>query len=68
MGCSIRRALVLSLLVLAPALVAQPAPRRPRGIYALVNITEQTNIQTQANPCIRRGVWKPISSVCTKIC
>jgi uncharacterized protein (TIGR03437 family) len=52
MGCSVRHAVVLSFLLLAPALVAQPAPRRPRGIYALVNITEQTNIQTHANPGI----------------
>jgi hypothetical protein len=52
MGCSVRHALALSLLVLAPALVAQPTPRRPRGIYAVVNVTDNINQQTKANPSI----------------
>ena len=64
MGCPVRHALVLSFLVLAPALVAQvggsvgnqqpipPAPRRPRGIYAVVNIAENINQQQKANPSI----------------
>src|ERR1700676_4305656 len=52
MGCSVRHALVLSFLALAPALVAQPAPRRARGIYAVVNIEENVNQQKKANPSI----------------
>jgi hypothetical protein len=54
MGCSRKRALVLSFLVLAAALLmqGQPAPRRPRGIYAVVSIMEQINIQKLANPSI----------------
>lgn len=42
---------VVSLLLLAQVLVAQ-GPRRPRGIYAVVNIQEQINVQTAANPSI----------------
>jgi len=40
--------------VLAPALVlqAQQAPRRPRGIYAVVNIEDNINQQRKANPAI----------------
>ena len=38
------------LAALAPVLVAQPAPRRPRGIYAVVNITDNINQQRRANP------------------
>jgi hypothetical protein len=52
MSCSARYALVLSFLVLAPALVAQPAPRRPRGIYAVVNVEGNVNQQQKANPSI----------------
>jgi len=52
MGCSVRCALALSFLVLAPALVAQPAPRRPRGIYAVVNVEQTVNQQQKANPSI----------------
>lgn len=57
MGCSVRRVLVLSFLVLAPSLVAQvqplqPAPRRPRGIYAKVNISSYITQQRKANPSI----------------
>jgi uncharacterized protein (TIGR03437 family) len=39
---------------LAPALVAQgqPVPRRPRGIYAKVNIASTINQQQKANPSI----------------
>ena len=50
MGCSVRHALVLSFLVLAPALVAQPAPRKPRGVYAKVNISNYISQQRNANP------------------
>jgi hypothetical protein len=52
MACSVRLALVLSLLVLAPALVGQPTPRRPRGIYAVVNVQEQAAAEMNANPSI----------------
>ena len=54
MGCSLRHALVLSLFELATALMAlaQPSPRRPRGIYAKVNISESIVQQQQANPSI----------------
>ena len=52
MGCSGRRALVLSFLALAPAVLAQPATRRPRGIYAGVNIQENLQKQQAANPPI----------------
>jgi len=54
MGCSLRHALVLSFLELATAFMAlaQPAPRRPRGIYAKVNISESIVQQQQANPSI----------------
>lgn len=45
MGCSVRRALALGCLALAPALIAQ-SPRRPRGIYAVVNVEDGIN----ANP------------------
>jgi hypothetical protein len=37
---------------LAPALGAQPAPRRPRGIYAVVNVTDNINQQKTGNPSI----------------
>jgi hypothetical protein len=37
---------------LIPALVAQPAPRRPRGNYALVSIKENIKIQQKKNPSI----------------
>ena len=37
---------------LATALVAQPVPRRPRGIYAKVNIASEINRQQKANPSI----------------
>src|ERR1017187_3922810 len=40
MGCSVRHAIVLGFLVLEPALMAQ-TPRRPRGIYAKVNIASE---------------------------
>ncbi|MGO9262578.1 MAG: hypothetical protein ACLQU1_40800, partial [Bryobacteraceae bacterium] len=54
MGYSARYALGLSFLVLAPALVAQgpTAPRRPRGIYAVVNVEDGINQQQKANPSI----------------
>jgi hypothetical protein len=44
--------LVLCFLILAPAFLAegQTSPRRPRGIYALVNIAENINQQRKANP------------------
>src|ERR1700693_2845836 len=53
-GCPVKRALVLSLLVSVPVWLAQgqTTPRRPRGIYAVVNIMEQINVQQKANPSI----------------
>jgi hypothetical protein len=48
---SLRLLVALGLLTLAPAM-AQQSPRRPRGIYALVNIMENINVQRQANPSI----------------
>ena len=52
MGCSVRLALVLSFLVLAPPLVAQPAPRRPQGIYAGVNVEENIKKEQAANASV----------------
>ena len=52
MGRSVSHVLVLVFLVLAPALVAQPGPRRPRGIYAGVNIEENIKKEQAANPSI----------------
>jgi hypothetical protein len=52
MGCCGRRALVLIFLVLTPPLSAQQAPRRPRGIYAVVNIEENIKKEQAANPSI----------------
>lgn len=51
MGASVN-ALAVSLLLLVPALDAQ---RRPRGIYAVVNVAEQIDVQTTANPSITRA-------------
>jgi uncharacterized protein (TIGR03437 family) len=52
MGRSLKYSLALGFLVLAPALVAQgqTSPRRPRGIYAVVNVTDNINQQLKANP------------------
>jgi hypothetical protein len=52
MGCCVRRALVLSFLMLTLPVVAQQAPRRPRGIYAGVNIEENIKKEQVANPSI----------------
>jgi hypothetical protein len=53
MKCSISYiASAVFLAGLVPALVAQPAPRRPPGIYALVNIKENISSQQKANPSI----------------
>ena len=48
------RVLATGLFLLPPALLAQtePAPRAPRGIYALVNIEENITNQENANPSI----------------
>jgi len=48
MSWSVRHALLVCFLVLAPAL----AQRRPRGIYAVVNVTEQIANAANANPSI----------------
>jgi hypothetical protein len=47
----VRQGLLLGLLV-APVLVAQVQPRRPRGIYTKVNITDHITAEQQANPSI----------------
>jgi hypothetical protein len=43
------RTLALSFLMLAPALVAQ-TPRRPRGIYAVVNVEDVINLNPSLTP------------------
>jgi hypothetical protein len=43
---------VLVLVLMASALVAQTTPRRPRGIYAVVNVEDNINQQQKANPSI----------------
>lgn len=52
MNRSVTHFLVLTLLVLTPALVAQSVPRRPRGIYAVVNVEDAINEQQKANSSI----------------
>ena len=52
MGCTVKHALVLGFLMLAPALIAQPVPRRPRGVYAKVNMASVITQQQKANPSI----------------
>ena len=52
MGCWSRSGLVLSLLALASPLMAQPATRRPQGIYAVVYIEENIKKEQAANPSI----------------
>ena len=49
---ALKHSLALTSLLLASALVAlaQTSPRRPRGIYAVVNLTENINQQQKANP------------------
>jgi hypothetical protein len=49
---AVRDALILGFLLLAATLVAQPQPRRPRGIYAKVNIASETSAQQKTNPSI----------------
>jgi hypothetical protein len=57
-GCSVRRAFLLGFLVLAPPLLAQSVPRRPQGIYAVVNIEENVKKEQAANPSIRPAELK----------
>jgi uncharacterized protein (TIGR03437 family) len=52
MVCSVRHAVIVSFLLLEPALVAQTALRRPRGIYAVVNVEGEITRQQKANPSI----------------
>ena len=54
----VRLALVLNCLVLVQPLVAQPSPRRPRGIYAVVNIEENIKKKQAANPSITAAELK----------
>ena len=60
MGCWVRLALVLSFLVLTPPLLAQTTPRRPRGIYAVVNIEENIKKEQAANPSITPAELKSL--------
>jgi uncharacterized protein (TIGR03437 family) len=48
----IRRSLVLIFILLAPVMMAQQTPRRPRGIYAVVNVEDAITTQQTANPSI----------------
>jgi uncharacterized protein (TIGR03437 family) len=48
------RELLLTFLALGPVLMAQ-APRRPRGIYAVVRVEEYVNQQQQSNPSITQA-------------
>jgi uncharacterized protein (TIGR03437 family) len=52
MGSAVRDAFTLGFLLLGPAFMAQAQPRRPRGIYAVVNIEDAINAQTKANPSV----------------
>src|SRR5580693_9235271 len=57
MNRSVMHALALSFLALASALVvpssvAQQTPRRPRGIYAVVNVEDGINQQQKANSSV----------------
>ena len=47
-----RHFLILGSLVLAPGLLAQSTPRRPRGIYTVVNVEDAINQQQAANPSV----------------
>jgi hypothetical protein len=49
-----KRGFLLGSLVLAQALLAQVqlTPRRPRGIYAVVNVEDGINQQQRADPSI----------------
>jgi hypothetical protein len=65
MGSSARSAFLVSFLVLAPVLVAQ-GPRRPRGIYAVVNVENNINQQQRANPSITAAQLDVTSTVFTR--
>jgi uncharacterized protein (TIGR03437 family) len=52
MGRVVRNAFLLSFLLLGPVLMVQAQPRRPRGIYAVVNVEDNINTQTKANSSI----------------
>ena len=44
---------IFTFLALTPVLAAQtPTPRSPLGIYAIVNVEDNINTQTKANPSI----------------
>lgn len=45
-----RGTLVLSIWIVAPALLAETSPRRPRGIYAVVNVEENIKKEQAQNP------------------
>jgi hypothetical protein len=52
MNYLVNRALACGILVVLPALTAQPPPRRPIGVYAVVNVQENSQVQQLANPSI----------------
>ncbi len=53
-----RGTLVLSIWIVAPALLAQTSPRRPRGIYAVVNVEENIKKEQAQNPSITAAELK----------
>lgn len=53
-----RGTLVLSIWIVAPALLAQTSPRRPRGIYAVVNVEENIKKEQALNPSITAAELK----------
>lgn len=53
-----RRTLVLSFIVLAASMWAQPAPRKPRGIYAIVNVEENIKKEQAQNASITTAELK----------
>jgi len=64
----IAHALVLTFILLAPPLLAQSDPRRPRGIYAIVNVEENIKKEQVANPSVTPAELNPISSIFIRIC
>lgn len=50
MALFIRRLVIF--LILVPLILAQQAPRRPRGIYAVVNVEDAITQQQAANPSV----------------
>jgi hypothetical protein len=57
MKSSVKQALALSILPLAflPSTEAQPTPRTPRGVYAVISVKDLVNQQESANPVITQA-------------